>query len=279
MLNNPGLIIAPGCHDCITARLIEETGFKVAYTGGNAMMGSLLGVPDIGLATMTDMAYRAHQISNSIQIPLVCDADAGYGDIKNVWYTVREFEAAGVSGIHIEDQTMPKKCGAMEHVSVEPLEVMVEKIKIALAARRDKNFVIIARTDAGVIHGVDEVIRRLKAYGQAGADILMPVCVPSKADNIRIMRELSGHHVLADMCEFGEDVIYSDQEVGEMGFKIVTHPLSSAFYLSKVMKEFYENYYATGTTKGMYHQMNSRVQWENTLGMQEWLSLNDNIPK
>lgn len=120
MLNTPGLIVAPGCYDCITARLIQETGFKVAYAGGNSMMGSLLGVPDLGIGTMNDMVQRVHQISNSIDIPLICDADAGYGNINNVWYAVREFEAAGVSGIHIEDQKMPKRCGAMAGVEIEP---------------------------------------------------------------------------------------------------------------------------------------------------------------
>lgn len=277
MLDNPGLIVAPGCYDCITAHLIENAGFQVAYAGGNAMMGSLLGVPDLGIGTMSDMVQRVHQISGCIDIPLICDADAGYGSLNNVWYAVREFEAAGVSGIHIEDQKMPKKCGAMPGVAVEPIEVMVEKIKTAMAARRDKNFVIIARTDAGVIHGTDEVIRRLKAYGEAGADVLMPVCVPSREDNVRIMEALRGYHVLADMCEFGEHVIYSDAEVAEMGFKIVTHPLSAAFYVSKQMQAFYEEYYKTGTTLGLYKDMNSREAWENVIGMQMWASLRQKI--
>lgn len=277
MLDNPGLIVAPGCYDCITAHLIENAGFQVAYAGGNAMMGSLLGVPDLGIGTMSDMVQRVHQISGCIDIPLICDADAGYGNLNNVWYAVREFEAAGVSGIHIEDQKMPKKCGAMPGVAVEPIEVMVEKIKTAMAARRDKNFVIIARTDAGVIHGTDEVIRRLKAYGEAGADVLMPVCVPSREDNVRIMEALRGYHVLADMCEFGEHVIYSDAEVAEMGFKIVTHPLSAAFYVSKQMQAFYEEYYKTGTTLGLYKDMNSREAWENVIGMQMWASLRQKI--
>jgi len=173
---------------------------------------------------------------------------------------------------------MPKKCGAMAGVAVEPIEVMVEKIKTARAARRDKNFVIIARTDSGVIHGTDEVIRRLKAYGEAGADVLMPVCVPSKEDNIRIMEALKGYHVLADMCEFGEHVIYSDEEVAAMGFKIVTHPLSAAFYVSKQMKAFYDEYYKTGTTLGLYKDMNSREEWEDVVGMQFWSTLKNNIP-
>lgn len=154
---------------------------------------------------------------------------------------------------------------------------MVEKIKVALAARRDKNFVIIARTDSGVLFGMDEVIRRLKAYGEAGADVLMPVCVPSKEDNIRIMNELKGYHVLADLCEFSEQVIYSDKEVDEMGFKIVTHPLSATFYVSKLMKRFYEEYYETGTTLGMYKDMNSREEWEHVVGIQNWNSLRQRI--
>lgn len=273
MLNSPDIIIAPGCYDCITARLIQETGFKVAYAGGNAMMGSLLGVPDLGLGTMTDMVNRVHQISSSIDIPLICDADAGYGNINNVWYAVREFEAAGASGIHIEDQKMPKRCGAMAGVEVEPVEVMVDKIKVALAARRDKNFVIIARTDSGVIYGTDEVIRRLKAYAEAGADVVMPVCVPTKEDNIRIIEALKGYHVLGDMCEFGEETIYSDEEFKSMGFKIVTHPLSAAFYVSRKMKAFYEEYYKTGTTKSLFKEMNSREAWERVVGIEDWNNL------
>jgi 2-methylisocitrate lyase-like PEP mutase family enzyme len=273
MFNKPGLIIAPGCHDALSARIIQAQGFKVAYSGGNCLMASLLGYPDIAIGSSTDMVNRAHQIASCIDIPYICDADTGYGDVNNVWHTVRAFEDAGVSGIHIEDQKMPKKCGAMDGVKVEDPAVMVGKIKAAIEARRDPNFVIIARTDAASARlGVDEVIRRLKIYAAAGADVLMPVSIENKEDNIKIGKELKGYKILADGCEMLKDAIFSDQEYEEMGFKIVTHPLSSVFLMSKVLTELYSDYKKTGTTKPYWDKMFRREDYENLLGNQEFIA-------
>jgi len=172
LLARPGTLIAPGCHDALGGRLIEKAGFLVAYMTGNGVSASMAGVPDAGLLTMTEMVDQARRIASAIEIPLICDADTGYGGVQNVMRTVREYEQAGVAGIHIEDQTIPKKCAAMEGLMLVSAEAAVRRIEAALEARRSKDFLIIARTDARVTHDLEEAIRRANAFAKAGADLV-----------------------------------------------------------------------------------------------------------
>ena len=211
LIAQPGIVVAPGCHDGLTARLVQQSGFQVCYMGGNGTMASYLGIPDIGIGTATEMITRARYLAETLDIPLVCDADTGYGDVSSVARTVREYEGAGVSAIHFEDQVMPKKCGAMEGVQVVPVEEMCMKLRAALDARRDPNFMIIARTDSYNSYGVDEAISRCKRFWDCGADMLMPENLTRREDVARVAHELTNYKspyrddrpiVLYDVCEF-----------------------------------------------------------------------------
>ena len=167
------MLVAPGIYDAYGALFVEQAGFEAAYMTGNGVSASLLGRPDVGLVDLTLFAAHAHRAAACVDIPLICDADTGYGNAVNVQHTVREFEAAGVAAIHLEDQVLPKRCGHLPGSRpVVELSEHVGKIEAAIAARRDPDFIIIARTDAAAGHGLDEAIRRGKAYREAGADVV-----------------------------------------------------------------------------------------------------------
>src|SRR5438270_2020187 len=170
LLRQDGMVVAPGAYDCITARLIERAGFDAVYMTG-AGTAATLGYPDFGLVTMSEMVANAGRIADAVGLPVIADADTGYGNELNVWRTVREYEARGVAGIHIEDQEFPKKCGHLEGKQVIPRESYIAKIRAAASARRSMDFLIIARTDSRAVAGFDEAIARAKAAIAAGADM------------------------------------------------------------------------------------------------------------
>lgn len=286
LISQPGIVVAPGCHDGLTARLVQQNGFQVCYMGGNGTMASYLGIPDIGLGTATEMITRARYLAEILDIPLVCDADTGYGDVSSVVRTVREYEAAGVSGIHFEDQVMPKKCGSMGGVQVVPVEEICAKIKAALEARRDPNFMIIARTDCFNTLGIDEAIDRCKKFWDVGADMLMPENFTKRKDVERVARELVNYKspyrddkpiVLYDVCEFEEGRIFSNQELEEMGYKFVIHPLASILHEAYTMNELYKEYKETGNTKSMYQRgiFEKQQVYQDILGYSDAMALRE----
>ncbi len=286
LISQPGIVVAPGCHDGLTARLIQQNGFQVAYMGGNGTMASYLGIPDIGLGTATEMVTRARYLADILDIPLVCDADTGYGDVSSVVRTVRAYEAAGVSGIHLEDQVMPKKCGAMEGVQVVPVEEICAKIRAALEARKDPNFMIIARTDCFNTLGIDASIERCKRFWDAGADMLMPENFVTREDVARVARELVNYKspyrddtpvVLYDVCEFTEGQIFSNQELEEMGYKFVIHPLASILHEARTMNNLYKEYKEKGTTMNLFKQgiFENRQVYQDILGYSEAMALRE----
>lgn len=286
LISQPGIVVAPGCHDGLTARLIQQNGFQVAYMGGNGTMASYLGIPDIGLGTATEMVTRARYLADILDIPLVCDADTGYGDVSSVVRTVRAYEAAGVSGIHLEDQVMPKKCGAMEGVQVVPVEEICAKIRAALEARRDPNFMIIARTDCFNTLGIDASIERCKRFWDAGADMLMPENFVTREDVARVARELVSYKspyrddtpvVLYDVCEFTEGQIFSNQELEEMGYKFVIHPLASILHEARTMNNLYKEYKEKGSTMDLFKQgiFENRQVYQDILGYSEAMALRE----
>ena len=171
IISERGCVLAPGVYDCLTARLVEDAGFAALSISGYSVEASKFGLPDLGFAGMSDTFDVAERICASIRIPVICDADTGYGGVNNVWETVRRLERAGVAGLHIEDQVSPKRCGGLSGRSVVPVAEMEAKIRAARDARRSDGLAIIARTDAKATGGLDEVIRRLNAYLAAGADI------------------------------------------------------------------------------------------------------------
>ena len=214
-------IVDPGPHDVETASTIEQTGFDAVYMTGYGTSASVLGRPDVGLLTMTEMVERARNIADIINVPLIADADTGYGDVINVIRTVREYEKAGVACIQLEDQVAPKKCGHMLGREIIPAEEMVRKIKAALDARTDPDFMIMARTDARTNYGYEEAIRRCKLYKEAGADIIFFESPESKEEMEKLNKELGDTLTLANMLEKGRTPLLNVAELEQLGFNLV----------------------------------------------------------
>jgi 2,3-dimethylmalate lyase len=221
------MIVAPGIYDAYGALFVEQSGFDAAYMTGNGVSASLLGRPDVGLVDLTLFAAHAHRAASCVDIPLVCDADTGYGNAVNVQHTVREFEAAGVSAIHLEDQVLPKRCGHLPGSRpVVELAEHVGKIEAAIAARRDPDFIIIARTDAAAGHGLDEAIRRGKAYHAAGADVVF-VELKSSPDIVEQLKRVTGEIAapcLMNVEEGGTIGELGVEDFDRLGFRIAIYP-------------------------------------------------------
>jgi len=214
MLNSDGMIVAPFIMNALHAKIAEAVGFEAVYMTG-AGTAAEKGFPDVGLLTMTEMVTNAKYIANAVNIPVVCDADTGYGNALNVQRTVREYEAAGVAGIHIEDQLFPKKCGFFEGKQVVPLEEHVQKIRAALDARTDPDFVIIARCDAYAVTGWEDTVRRCRAYRDAGADMVF-------VDGIKTMDDLTNYaRDLKDLPRMYNGDLASTREVEELGYRLM----------------------------------------------------------
>src|SRR5213080_5354161 len=189
LLAGPDLLVAPGAYDALSARLIAQAGFSAVYMTGFGTAASVLGQPDVGLLTMSEMVSRAAALAAIVgDRPLIADADTGYGNPINVRRTVREYERAGVAAVHIEDQVWPKKCGHMEGKQVIPVDEMVQKVRAAVEARQDPDLVIIARTDANAVHGLEDAIHRGKAYHEAGADVIF-IEAPRSMTELRSIKQ------------------------------------------------------------------------------------------
>ncbi len=230
LLNKPGIIVAPGTGDALGARLIEEAGFEVCYMSGYAVEATY-GKPDVGLLTLVEMADRAADICDAISLPLVADADTGYGNVVNVTRMARRYERAGVAGIQMEDQTLPKKCGSMAGRSVVSTAEMVGKIKAFVDARTDSNFLLIARTDAVASEGINAATDRLAAYAEAGADLLM-AAGPYTKDDVRYFASRAKAPVAYLNSESFTMPMMPTGELQELGVKLVILPL--ALTMSKI---------------------------------------------
>jgi 2,3-dimethylmalate lyase len=219
LLKGPEMVLAPFVYDCLQAKIAERTGFAAAYMTGFGTAAAR-GFPDLGLLTMTEMVQNVRAIAHTVHIPIICDADTGYGNPLNVWRTVREYEEAGAAALHIEDQVWPKKCGFLSGKQVIPMEDMVPKVRAACDARRDPNFVIIARTDALAVNGWDDVIRRCHAYREAGADLVF-------VDGIRTLDDLKNYASrLSDLPLLYNGALLPVSELARYGFRLTIHTSS-----------------------------------------------------
>jgi 2,3-dimethylmalate lyase len=226
MLNEPGIIVAPGAYDGISARLIERHGFKAVYMTGAGTAASALGQADLGLTTLTEMATHAGHIASCISLPLIADADTGYGNPLNVIRTVREYERAGVAALHLEDQVFPKKCGHIAGKAVIPMKEFAEKIRAAAENRTDPDFVIIARTDARAVNGIDDAIERGLRYREAGADVIFVEAPTSREEIERVAREIKVP-LLSNQVPGGKTPGLTVTELEKLGYKIVIFPVVS----------------------------------------------------
>ncbi|MGY1712229.1 oxaloacetate decarboxylase [Geodermatophilus sp. SYSU D00758] len=228
LLAGPRPLVAPGAYDALSARLVEQAGFEAVYMTGFGTTASLIGRPDVGLLTGTEMVDNARRIASAVDLPVVADADTGYGNALNVVRTVQLYEQAGIAGIQLEDQVMPKKCGHMSGKALVGTDEMVGKIRAAAAARRDPDLVLVARTDAVAVTGVDDALARARAYAGAGADVLFVEAPTSEADVERVARELSGVAPLVfNWAEGGRTPPLSLERIGELGFSLVIYPIGT----------------------------------------------------
>ena len=212
----------PGAYNPLTAKLIAEINFDGIYISG-AVMANDLGIPDIGITTLEEVSYRSKQIARVTDLPSIVDADTGFNDCKR---TIEVFEEFGLSGCHIEDQINEKRCGHLDNKEIIPINEMVKKIKSAVKSRKDKNFLIIARTDANIVEGINKTIERIKAYEDAGADIIFPEAMKDEKEFEKI-RKTSNTFLLANMTEFGKSKILTSIELENLGYNIVIYPVTT----------------------------------------------------
>lgn len=248
-LSREKAILVPGAYDAFSAKILKQAGFEVIYMTGSGVTASLIGMPDVGVLTMTEMVNQARNIVNATDMPLICDADNGYGNPINVIRTVREYERVGVAGIHIEDQVSPKRCGHFEGKQVIPAKEMVKKIEAAIYARENDDFLLIARTDARSICGLEEALKRAQLYVEAGADMIFLESPQSIEELKTISKELSRNPLLVNMVEGGKTPILSFEELEEMGFKIVLYPTCGIRAVAKTMQELADHLYKYKDTK------------------------------
>ncbi|MEA4815483.1 MAG: isocitrate lyase/PEP mutase family protein [Lachnospiraceae bacterium] len=247
-------IMAPGAYDAWSAMLIEKAGFPAVYMTGYGVSASMLGKPDIGLLTQTEMTMAAKNISEAVNLPVIADADTGYGGNLNVIRTVKEYEKAGVSAIQLEDQVFPKRCGHMEGKEVISKEEMAAKIRAAAYARKDKNLVIIARTDARAMLGFDEALSRAKAYVEAGADVIFFEAPQSVEEMKKVAAELKVP-LLANMVEKGKTPLLTADELTKMGFNLIIYPASLLYTATNALNIMLKRLKDEETTANMLSDM------------------------
>lgn len=276
LLDRPGIVTAAGVYDAVSARIAEQCGFEALYMTGNGVTASLIGKPDIGLTTLTEMTVRAHQIAACTDVPLLCDADTGYGNLNNVKRTVEEYESLGISAIHLEDQTTPKKCGAMEGLTLIPAEEAAEKIRVAAASRLDPDFLIIARTDCASLLGPDEAVRRCKLFAQAGADLVYPEMLRTPEDILKVTTAVDVP-VMFDILELPPHPAFTVPQLEKLGVKLAFNCLSAMFATCATLQSFYSAFRATGSTEAFGGPLMGLHEYERLMDLPRENSLRERV--
>src|SRR5262245_46605862 len=271
-------IMMPGVPNASMARQVERFGFDAVYISGAGMANATAGVPDIGLLTLTEVAQLAEYIARAVKIPAIVDADTGFGGSENVARTIRELEAAGLAGCHIEDQEFPKRCGHLSGKSIVGVEEMTEKIKAAVGARRDPDFMIIARTDARSVENFDRTVDRAQRYVEAGADAIFPEALQSAEEFRDFAREIQ-LPLLANMTEFGKSPLLSFTELAGFGYRLVIFPQTAFRVSMKASEAVLRALKESGTQKEWLDQMQTRQELYTLLdydpSAEKWLALSD----
>jgi 2-methylisocitrate lyase-like PEP mutase family enzyme len=267
LLDSGQTIVAPGAFDPLAARLVEEAGFPAVYMTGFGTSAALIGRPDVGLLTMTEMADSAGRIAACVDIPVIADADTGYGNPLNVIRTVGAYEAAGVAGIHIEDQVAPKKCGHMDGKLVIPAEEMVAKVRAAVEARTQPEFVIIARTDARAVEGLERALERGRMYREAGADVLFIEAVVTEAEAEEAARAFPGVPLLFNWAEGGKTPPISLERLKEMGYRIVIFPISTLLAATAAMRWILQEIAEAGTPAAAMNTLPTFGEFTDFIGL------------
>jgi 2-methylisocitrate lyase-like PEP mutase family enzyme len=266
------LLVAPGCFDGLSARLVEEAGFEAAYLSGGALARSM-GIPDIGLVTMSEVIERAAQVVAAVKIPIIADADTGYGNAVNLVRSVKEFERTGVAAIHIEDQITPKRCGHLDGKEVIPLAEMEKKLQAALASRSDPEFLIIARTDARGVHGFDDAIRRGNAFAELGVDAVFVEAPQSEAELEEIPRALPNVPLLVNVFKGGKTPMLPVERLQQMGYRIAIYPSETQRAAIHAMRQALGLLKREGTTEKMDDALTTFKERDKVVGLDEWQQL------
>lgn len=262
-------IMIPGAFNALTAKLAERLGFKAVYLSGASLSAGWAGLPDIGLLTQTEFAEAAATLARATSLPVVCDADTGFGEAIHVERTVRLYEEAGAAGLHIEDQAMPKRCGHLSGKSLVDIAAMTAKIKAAIAARRDRDFVIVARTDARSVLGFDAAIERARNYHAVGADMIFPEALESIDEFARFAAAIEAP-LLANMTEFGRSPLIPFADLAAMGYRGVVYPVSAFRAAMRAAEMVLATLRDCGTQEEMLPQMQTRADLYDLLGYTGW---------
>jgi methylisocitrate lyase len=273
-----GAVMMPGVPNASMARQVEQVGFEAVYLSGAGMANSTAGVPDIGLLSMEEVVRLVRYVAHAVRIPAIVDADTGFGEGEAVGQTIRELEKAGLAGCHIEDQEFPKRCGHLAGKTVVDLGLMIARIKAAVAARRDPDFLIIARTDARAVEGFDRTVERAGEYLAAGADAIFPEALQS-AEEFRDFAKEIDLPLLANMTEFGKSPLLSFQELSDFGYRMVIFPQSAFRVAMKASDQFLRALKKAGTQSDWIDKMQSRQELYQLLdydpAAEEWSGFRD----
>jgi 2-methylisocitrate lyase-like PEP mutase family enzyme len=269
LLQRNQLLVAPGCFDGLSARLVEEAGFEAAYLSGGAVARSM-GIPDIGLVTMSEAIERAAQVVSAIKIPIIADADTGYGNAVNLVRTVREFERVGVAAIHIEDQVTPKRCGHLDGKEVVSLEEVQQKLAAALATRSDPDFCIIARTDARAVNGMDDAIARAEAFTRLGVDAIFVEAPQSEDELAEIPRRLPDIPLLVNVFKGGKTPMLPMDRLEKMGYRIAIYPSETQRAAIHAMRNALATLKREGTTESIDAALTTFKERDRVVGLDDW---------
>ncbi|MGZ8444748.1 MAG: isocitrate lyase/PEP mutase family protein [Candidatus Binatia bacterium] len=269
LLRRNKLLVAPGCFDGLSARLVQEAGFEAAYLSGGAVARSM-GIPDIGLVTMSESIDRAVQVVAAINIPIIADADTGYGNAVNLVRSVREFERAGVAAIHIEDQITPKRCGHLDGKEVISLSEMAKKLEAALATRTDPDFCIIARTDARGVNGFDDAVKRANAFAKLGVDAIFFEAPQSEEELAEIPRRVPNIPLLVNVFKGGKTPMLPMPRLEQMGYRIAIYPSETQRAAIHAMRTVLSTLKREGTTESIDAVLTTFKDRDKVVGLDDW---------
>ncbi|MBN2826698.1 MAG: oxaloacetate decarboxylase [Tissierellales bacterium] len=274
LINSNEILILPGAYDSLSAKIIEMCGFRATTIGGYAIAATKLAQPDVGYLSMTEMVNTSKYIANSISIPLLVDGDTGYGNAMSVMRTVQEYERAGVAAIFFEDQEWPKRCGHMEGKKVIPMREHCKKIEAAVYAKIDKDLVIVARTDARAVNGLEDAIERGKAYADSGADLIF-VEAPQSIKELELIAKSIKAPKLVNVVENGKTPSLTAKEYEDMGYSVVAYPVSALYSVSKNLVELFTNLKLNGTTKKSEETMITFSEFNKLIGLDYYNKMQD----
>lgn len=272
LIHDPEILIMPGVYDALSAKIAEKVGIKAVQASGYGLVASYMALPDMGILTLTQMVDLTRHICDAVEIPVMADGDTGFGNALNLYYAVKEFEAAGAAGVNLEDQVFPKRCGHMSGKQIIPIEEAVKKIEAAVAAKNDPDFVINARTDAIAVAGVEEAIRRGNAYAKAGADLIF-VEAPTEVDDIKRVIKSIDAPVSINLLHGGKSPVFTIDQIASFGAARVSVPVASLMTVSKTLEDTYRYILEKREILGLQDRSYSFDEFTSLVGLPEMREL------